>query len=653
MRVILASLALSVMANLLILGPEGMPEPSAGSYQIKSDFHSATVQLKIQGHYLAAEFTVEGPLQPDDSFAQLAIEIKRGDQPVRSFCYLPAATHTRSMALQKTDEGWSSDREASDWVCGVLGEQRGDRWGGMVWIDTKAMGAGLTEVWHVSFRVESDGEVSCSPQGAMLQGESHLVDLAKLPTSLVENVHPTVAARETAKRVLTTLEQIGDIDEAGKKYNAVLTALEQDPNDPALLAMLLDVVPSSQTGAEASDELSAAVRRALKSYPGWFHAHSMQVAILQSGGKRAEACDYFLKTRAAIPRTPASSWKSFFLHGCDALSEQRRWKDLIECLNGLLDEDFATSSMKWGIRRYAERLLGVGQTDAATSLRDRLLRCIEAADSTVELKVWWLEVLAANGNYLAAQEELELVWKLDGLEEDAKLQWRVAEVCVSLAGTTCDPPEAVELCKRLKETCPDELKPALHKALDRYLEVCLAAEADWKEELRFRQEDAGRQNPRVRVQTERGEIVIELFEDDAPNTVANFVKLVRDGFYDGRSIYRREGAWLVQGGGKDDDPSGIEEWSIRNEDNRRQHWRGTIAMARRQDKETANTHFFITIGNTPGSLDLSTDWVVFGRVVEGLERAQCLQKGDRITKATAEKLRDHNYEPERIPFEEK
>jgi cyclophilin family peptidyl-prolyl cis-trans isomerase len=108
----------------------------------------------------------------------------------------------------------------------------------------------------------------------------------------------------------------------------------------------------------------------------------------------------------------------------------------------------------------------------------------------------------------------------------------------------------------------------------------------------------------------------------------------------------------VQGGGTDDDPSGKLDWSIKNEDNRRQHWRGTIAMARTRDKDSADTHFFITIGNHPASLGLSTDWVVFGRIIEGLPNAQRLQEGDRFTKVTVEKLRDHAYVPVRTPVED-
>jgi peptidyl-prolyl cis-trans isomerase A (cyclophilin A) len=186
--------------------------------------------------------------------------------------------------------------------------------------------------------------------------------------------------------------------------------------------------------------------------------------------------------------------------------------------------------------------------------------------------------------------------------------------------------------------------------MDEYVKVCRDAAENWQAELEFRRKDSQKQNPRVKVQTDQGDFVIELFEDDAPNTVANFVALVRDGFYSGRLIYRREPGWLIQGGGRDDSLSGdSEDWTIANEANQRRHWRGTIAMARTMDKDSGNTHFFITTGNRPMALELSTDWVVFGRITEGLEVAQRLQVGDRIQKTEAENLRDHDYQPVRLP----
>ena len=123
--------------------------------------------------------------------------------------------------------------------------------------------------------------------------------------------------------------------------------------------------------------------------------------------------------------------------------------------------------------------------------------------------------------------------------------------------------------------------------------------------------------------TTLGEITIELFEEQAPGTVANFLQYVDDGFYDGTVFHRVIAGFMVQGGGFSEDmrrkPT---RDAIANEaDNGVKNERGTLSMARTCDVHSATSQFFINLADT-GFLDHGErdfGYAVFGKVVEGME----------------------------------
>jgi len=134
-------------------------------------------------------------------------------------------------------------------------------------------------------------------------------------------------------------------------------------------------------------------------------------------------------------------------------------------------------------------------------------------------------------------------------------------------------------------------------------------------------------HPQVVLHTSRGDIKLELFEDKAPLTVANFLQYVRDGFYNGTIFHRVISYFMIQGGGLTPDmqPKPTRE-PIKNEAGNGLHnLRGTIAMARTNDPDSANAQFFINVEANP-DLDhtgtgSSSEWgyAVFGHVVEGMD----------------------------------
>ncbi len=119
-----------------------------------------------------------------------------------------------------------------------------------------------------------------------------------------------------------------------------------------------------------------------------------------------------------------------------------------------------------------------------------------------------------------------------------------------------------------------------------------------------------------------GEVKIELYGDIAPVTVANFVRLVKDGFYNGLTFHRAIEGYMIQGGDPNGDGTGNSNPRIYGEfksnrfENTLSHTRGVISMARSRDYNSASCQFFIMVGD---ETRLDGDYAAFGKVVEGMD----------------------------------
>ena len=123
--------------------------------------------------------------------------------------------------------------------------------------------------------------------------------------------------------------------------------------------------------------------------------------------------------------------------------------------------------------------------------------------------------------------------------------------------------------------------------------------------------------------TSHGDITIELFPDEAPITVENFLAYVDAGHFDGTIFHRVIPGFMIQGGGFDADMNQkVTRTPIKNEaDNGLKNERGTLSMARTSDVDSATSQFFINV-NDNDSLDHGTrdfGYAVFGKVVEGMD----------------------------------
>ena len=147
--------------------------------------------------------------------------------------------------------------------------------------------------------------------------------------------------------------------------------------------------------------------------------------------------------------------------------------------------------------------------------------------------------------------------------------------------------------------------------------------------------------PTVTITMENGDAIhLELYPDVAPNTVANFVQLAQDGFYDGTIFHRVIPGFMIQGG----DPTGTGmggpgftikgEFSANGFANNLSHTRGVISMARAQDYNSAGSQFFIMHADAPS---LDGQYAAFGRVTD--------EESLAVVDAIATTLTDSNDKP--------
>jgi len=168
--------------------------------------------------------------------------------------------------------------------------------------------------------------------------------------------------------------------------------------------------------------------------------------------------------------------------------------------------------------------------------------------------------------------------------------------------------------------------------------------------LAMADESAQTENPNVILHTNHGAITVELFRDDAPKSVENFLQYARDGHYDGTLFHRVIDNFMIQGGGFDTDFDQKDTRDpIRNEaDNGLKNERGTLAMARTNDPHSATSQFFINVsdndflnhrGKQSGQ---AWGYAVFGRVTDGMDVVDSIRA---VSTGTHEFHRDVPEEP--------
>jgi len=140
----------------------------------------------------------------------------------------------------------------------------------------------------------------------------------------------------------------------------------------------------------------------------------------------------------------------------------------------------------------------------------------------------------------------------------------------------------------------------------------------------------------LKLQTTKGEVVIEMRPDLAPNHVARIKELVREGFYDGIVFHRVIDGFMAQTGCPHGTGTGGSGKKLKAEFNDEPHVRGTVSMARARDPDSADSQFFICFAD---ATFLDGQYTAWGKVIEGMENVDKIKRGepvrepDRIVKA--------------------
>ncbi len=129
----------------------------------------------------------------------------------------------------------------------------------------------------------------------------------------------------------------------------------------------------------------------------------------------------------------------------------------------------------------------------------------------------------------------------------------------------------------------------------------------------------------ARIVTQQGDIIFKFYPDDAPLTVSSFIKLARNGFYDGLTFHRVEPGFVIQGGCPQGTGTGGPGYRLKAEFNDRLHDAGAVAMARSQSPDSAGSQFYVCLD---AAHFLDHQYTVFGQVTSGLDVARRIKVGD-------------------------
>ncbi len=135
------------------------------------------------------------------------------------------------------------------------------------------------------------------------------------------------------------------------------------------------------------------------------------------------------------------------------------------------------------------------------------------------------------------------------------------------------------------------------------------------------------EHPVVKLNTDAGEIHLELFPEDAPKHVEAFLALIEKGFYNGLSFHRVVPGFVIQGGCPKGDGTGDAGYKLKAEFNKRPHEKGTLAAARASDPDSAGCQFYICLDRIP---HLDNQYTVFGKVIKGNEVPEKVKQGDKM-----------------------
>ncbi len=138
---------------------------------------------------------------------------------------------------------------------------------------------------------------------------------------------------------------------------------------------------------------------------------------------------------------------------------------------------------------------------------------------------------------------------------------------------------------------------------------------------------------KARIKTIHGDIVFAFYPDKAPNTVKRISELIKEGFYDGLIFHRVVAGFVVQGGDPTGTGRGGSGKKLKAEFSDLKHEKGSVAMARSMDVDSADSQFYIALNPAP---HLDGQYTIFGKVVEGIDTLDKIVQGDKMISVSLE-----------------
>ena len=138
-----------------------------------------------------------------------------------------------------------------------------------------------------------------------------------------------------------------------------------------------------------------------------------------------------------------------------------------------------------------------------------------------------------------------------------------------------------------------------------------------------------------------GTVVLELYPEIAPNTVNNFISLIKKGFYDNNTFHRLAPGFVLQGGDPTGTGTGGPGYSIAGEfarngfENNLKHEKGVLSMARSSNPDSAGSQFFIMLGTAE---HLDGNYAAFGKVIDGMDIIEKIEKEEKVSDSSSGKL---------------
>ncbi len=418
----------------------------------------------------------------------------------------------------------------------------------------------------------------------------------------------------------------------------------------AALALLLVLAVASlslarQAGPTTEDQVAAPTDPAIQDLLSDFN--NLYNSLRNSGGIREADRPIILRFRERVQAELAERPGDRNLLALDLqlsswLQEEKQVEAAYQRLIAATDGD-----QKF-VQAWLDHVRGKGDPDAVNRAYETL---IAEHPENKQLKLDWARFLRSIGRY---DEALELFEASGFQPADAPDTAYAMAECQAAAHQFA---AALETLNAIPESAFIE-SPSLKARVDLFKGQIEQAIVQWAAEEELRAAEAKADDlPRVEIVTDRGPIVLELYEDQAPNTVANFITLAEQGFYDSTKIGRVQPGVSVEAG----DPVTRSEgdraaarnpgYRIPDEfggDDARRHFTGTISMISGPVADTGGCLFLITMRPMP---ERDGRFTAFGRVIEGMDVARQLQMNDRLDHIEVLRKREHAYEADTLPLQ--